>query len=154
MKPIALNTGVGEIMAPQTLVASLVIAPDGSIAVDSGALHGRSQLESGLSFVGSRKELTNPRCAWLVWVAVELDSADRPHHYKGIAVSELWMDAAGTTGYKSVTDSVNRMTEAMRGGLNLKTLDPGAAAGIGRQLQALDADVWERSPAALREALG
>jgi len=153
MKPIALNSGVGEIMATQTLVASLVLSPDGSLAVDSGALHGRSELEQALTFAKSRSELNHPQCAWVVWVAVELDSADRPHHYKGVAVSALWVDAASNTGYKSVTESVNRMSEAMRGGVNVNMLDGKAKALIGERLRALDEDVWDRSSASFREAL-
>jgi len=49
--PIPLTTGLGEIMAPGTLLTTLVLSPDGKISIEPGALHGRSELESRLQWV-------------------------------------------------------------------------------------------------------
>ena len=49
-KAIPLSTGVGEMMAPQTLLTVLILSPLGEIKLDPGALHGRSEIESSLRF--------------------------------------------------------------------------------------------------------
>ncbi len=58
MKSVALSTGLGEIMAPGTLVTVLMLSPDGTITVEPGALHGRSALEQSLQLVSRRDQLT------------------------------------------------------------------------------------------------
>ena len=155
MRPITLTTGLGEVMAPQTLVTALIVAPDGAVVVDPGALHGRSIVESSiLRFVGQRNQVTNAQRYWCVWVAVELDSADHPIRYRGVTASGLWVDPVNQLGYKVLAEAVNRMSQAMQGVVNLKALEAKDRAAIGQQLHALNEDVWERSPTALMEALG
>ena len=154
MKPVALTTGLGEVMEPGTLVTALILSPEGRISVEPGALHGRSEVESSLQFAQKRDQLAGATTFWFVWVAVELDGTSRPVRYKGVAVSELLVDQASRAGYRSVTENVNRMSEAMRGGINLKTLDERAKSLIREQLIAVGASVWDRSAPTLKEALG
>ena len=153
MKAVGLSTGLGEIMAPQTLVTALILSPEGVITVDSGALHGRSAIEGPLRFVQKPDQVPNAQVWWMVWVAVELDAANTPVRYKGVAVSELWVDPSRQVGCKILAESVNRMAEAMRGGVNLKTLDAKSRALIQQQLALLSPDAWERSAQSLKEAL-
>ena len=153
MKSVALRSGLGEVVAPQTLLTSLVLAPDGAITLDPGALHGRSAIEHSVQFVPQRTQLANPQCYWLIWVAVELDASDQPLRYKGLAVSELWIDGTNRLGYKVLAEHVNRMSEALRGGVNLKSLDANARALIARQLTTVSTEVWERSAMSLKDAL-
>ena len=153
MKPVPLSTSLGELMAPQTLVTALLISPDGTIALEPGALHGRSQLEGRLRFVSRREELREPQRHWFIWVAVELDDANQPVRYKGLAASELWVDPGQQAGYKVLAESINRMSEAMRGGVNLKTLGAGEKRLIAQQLAALSAEAWERSAQPLKDEL-
>ena len=153
MKTVPLTTGLGEIMEPGTLMVVLVLSPDGTVTSDSGALHGRSQLESSLQFVQKREQIHDPQVYRLIWIAVEIDPAQAPICYKGIAASELLVDTKKALGYKSLADSVNRMSEAMRGGANLKTLDPNGRTLVRQQLMSLGSEVWERSSQLFREAL-
>ncbi|MDP3722573.1 MAG: YwhD family protein [Candidatus Omnitrophota bacterium] len=153
-KPIPLTTGLGEVAAPGTLLTTLILSPDGAISVDPGALHGRSAIEQAIRFVPARDQLPNARCSWVIWVAVELDASNAPVRYKGLAVSELWVDPVAKAGYKVLAESVNRMSEALRGGLNLTGLDERARTLVRQQLMALSADLWERSARELKEALG
>ncbi len=153
MKPITLSTGLGEILAPQTLMVSLVLSADGTIRADPGAIHGRSELEQSLCLVQQREQVPNPATAWFVWVAVELDSTNRPVRYKGIAVSEFFLDPQAGVGCKSLAESVNRMDEAMRGGINLKTLSLRERSSIAGQLMALGTELWERSEPRFKEAM-
>ena len=151
--PIPLTTGLGEIMAPRTLLTALLLTPDGTISVEPGALHGRSELESRLQWVREKEQLTDPRLVWLVWVAVELDASNVPVRYKGVASSELWVDREQRVGYKVLAEHVNRMAEALRGGINLKTLGAKEKALIAQQLRSVGSDVWERSADNLKDAL-
>ena len=140
-------------MAPQTLVMALVLAPDGTVTIEPGALHGRSTIESALRFVQKREELTDAQTYWFVWVAIELDAANQPVRYKGLAASELWVDPTRRLGYKSVAESVNRMAEAMRGGVNLKRLGLKEHSAVREQLVSLSAEGWTRSSPSLKDAL-
>jgi len=150
---IPLKTGLGEVMAPGTLVTALVLTPDGTIRVDPGLLHGRSEIETHLQWVRQKDELANPHVVWLVWVAVELDSSNTPVRYKGIAASELWVDRERRLGYKVLAEHVNRMAEALRGGINLKTLGAQERVLIAQQLRSLGSEVWERTADNLKAAL-
>lgn len=152
MTTIPLSTGLGEIMAPQTLITALIFSPDGTVSVEPGALHGRSAVEQSVQFVTSRDELKNAQVHWVVWVAAELDAANQPLRYNGVAASELWIDPATKQGYKVLAESVNRMAEAMRGGVNLKTLDRSSRQLIKQQLVSLGPEVWERSAQTLQGA--
>jgi len=152
-KIVPLSTGPGEIIAPQTLMIPFLLSPDGSICADPGALHGRSQVESSVQLVRERSQVVNPQVYWLIWVAVELDGTNQPIRYKGLAASELWIDLDRKVGYKVLAEHVNRMSEAMRGGVNLKTLDATAKSKITQQLISLDSQVWERTAPSLKEAL-
>jgi len=152
---IPLSIGGGEILAPQTLVTTLILSHDGTIQLDAGALHGRSLVESRCHFVRRSEELTgSPAQCWFVWVAVELDDQQRPFRYKGIAASEWWVEPATGRAYKSVAENVNRIDETLRGGINLKALNANARALIVQQLAALDPGAWARTGTALKEALG
>ena len=152
-KTVPLTTGLGEVMAPQTLLTVLILAPDGTMTVDPGALHGRSEIENAVRFVQRRDQVPNAQVYWLIWVAVELDTSNAPMRYKGIGVSELWIDPVHKIGYKSLAESVNRMSEAMRGGITLKTLDARAKTLIRERLIALGAEIFERSSQSFKEAL-
>ena len=152
-KTIPLSSGVGEIMAPQTLVAALILSPDGTIKVDAGALHGRSEIEQTLRMASSRGEPSSAKIYWFLWVAVELDGSNAPVRYKGIAASELFVDPATGVGYKMLTEQVNRMAEAMRGGVNLKTIGASERAAIRRYLMNFSSGVWEQSADTFKGAL-
>ena len=153
MKSVPLTVGLGEIVAPGALLTALILAPDGTIALDPGALHGRSELEQSLQIAPTFDQVQNAQVYWIVWVAVELDEPETPVRYTGVAVSELWVDPAQKIGYKVLAEHVNRMAEALRGGLNLKTLGAHERALIARQLALLGPAVWERTADALKGAL-
>lgn len=151
--PIPLSTGLGEIMAPQTLVTALILTPDGKVKVDPGALHGRSELEGQLTMVPTRERVGEGQSYWIVWVAVELDAANQPVRYKGVSVCELWVNRQARTGYKSLAEHVNRMAEAMRGGVNLGKLSPDARQAAKQQLVSISGELWDRTAEPLKQAL-
>ena len=149
---IPLTTGFGEVLAPETLVTVLIAAPDGTIALDPGALHGRSKIEQGLRFVATRDQVPNGERYWLIWVAVALDSHNTLIRYKGVAVSECWVDGQAKLAYKNLPESVNRMSEVLRGDVNLKPLDADTRARVRQHLISMWPELWDQSHASFREA--
>lgn len=154
MKAISLSSGAGEVMAPHTLMTVLVLSPDGTLTLDPGALHGRSEIEHSLRLAKRREEIPSTQTYWFIWVAVELDPIDLPLRYKGMAASELFVDTQSRTAYKNLSEHVNQMSRALRGELNIETLNGKAKAAIAQQLKQLDATAWDRSASSLKEALG
>ena len=150
---IDLSKGLGEVMAPQTMVTALVATPDGRVWLDPGALHGRSRIEGEHEFVKSREAVGEGQACWVVWVAIELDASNQPVRLKGASVSEMLLNPATHIGYKSVAEGVNCMSEAMRGGVNVGRLPPSLHEPIARQLRAIGDELWARAPEALRAAL-
>lgn len=152
-QPIPLSSGLGEVMAPQTLVTALTVAPSGDIKLDAGALHGRSELEAGVRFVRQKHELPNARPAWIVWVAIELDRANQPMRYHGLTASELALDLEQGLGYKSLADHVNRISEAIRGVVNIERLPASLKPALRQQLHSIGQALWEGSPSQLKHSL-
>jgi hypothetical protein len=150
---ISLSSKIGEVMAPQTLVTALTVDLDGRVRLDAGALHGRSELESGFTWVARRDQVSQPQTCWIVWVAIELDAAERPVRYKGLAVCELAVDPQTCAAHKSLAEHINRISDAMRGSVAVSTLPAPIRQGVREQLQALDASVWQAAPDPLRSAL-
>ena len=152
-QPVPLTTGLGEVMAPQTLVTALIVSPDGSVKLDPGVLHGRSEMESRLEMAPQKSLVGEGQSIWVVWVAIELDQANAPLRYKGMAVSELWVNLQQRLGYKSMAEQVNRMSEAMRGGVNVARLTPQNRTAVKQKLLSVGAEVWERSAGEIKDAL-
>lgn len=151
---VPLSQGVGEVMAPQTLLTAFVVSPGATISLDPGALHGRSEVERSIRLAPRREDLADARRYWFVWVAIELDGSGGLLCYKGVAVSELWVDEAKRVGYKALAGQVNRIAEALRGGVNLNALDHAGVELVRRQLVAVGSDLWRRSAQPLKAALG
>ncbi len=152
-RSIPLSTGVGEVTAPHTLMIALIINPDGTVTLDPGALHGRSEIESAVNWVSSKELVSQGQSWWVVWIAAELDATNQPARYKGLSVGELVIDRQRQVGYKSVAGQVNRMSEAMRGVVSASRLSSEVRRRVKAQLISLGASLWEASPEALRRAL-
>jgi len=153
-KPILLSSSAGEIVAPQTMATALIVGPDGSVTLDAGILHGRSALEAGLRMAAKRDELKEAQTYRIVWIAVELDAANQPRHFKGLSVADILVDPVQKIGFKSVAQQVNRMSEAIRGDVKVDALAPPVRQLVKQQLVAMGQGLWDRSPDALKQALG
>ena len=148
-----LAAGLGEAAAPGILLTALILSPDGTVVVDPGALHGRSELEQSLQIAPAFDQVTDAQVYRIVWVAVELDGTDAPVRYAGVSVSELWVDPVRKVGYKMLAEHVNRMTDAMRGGSSVHTLGAHERSLVAQQLASLSPALWERTADALKGAL-
>jgi len=140
-------------MAPQTLMTAFIVTPHGEVKLDVGALHGRSEIESQVELVRQKDQVTDGKTYGIVWVAVELDSANKPVRYKGLSVCELLVNQERRIGYKNLAEHVNRMAEAIRGGVNVGRLQPEARTAVKQQLVSIKSDLWERSSYSFKQAL-
>ena len=152
-RPVPLSTKLGELMGPQTFVTAVVIGPDGTAQLDPGALHGRSELESRYQFVQKRELVEDARSCWIVWVALEMEAANQPRAYKGLSVSGFVIDLKRRVAYKSLSQHVNQMSNAMQGSVAVDQLTPHTRQLVKDQLLAISPQLWERSPEALKQAL-
>lgn len=152
MGVIPLSTKLGELMGPHTFVTSIVVDEAGKAALDPGALHGRSQFEKRFQFVPRKDAIQHGQSCWVVWVAVEADSADQPQRYKGATVSTVVVDPQRQTAYKSLAQQVNQIGRAMQGHLTLDPLNVETKLKLKEQLMALSPQLWERSSEALKQA--
>ncbi len=154
MQPVPLSAKLGEVMAPNTLVTALVLSPDGDVVLDAGALHGRSAVEGPVAeWVKRREDAGHAASYWMIWVAVELDAAQQPLRYLGIAASEVLINAQDRLGYKSVAGQVNRMAEAMQGRVSLEPLSFVERQRLREELIRLDPEAWERSASLVKDTL-
>lgn len=152
-RPMALSHRVGEVMAPGTLVTALLMSPSGEVKLDPGVLHGRSELEESLTMMAKRDLVGDGQTWQVVWVAIELDQAGTPVRYKGLSVAEILVNASKRVGYKSLAEHVNRMSEAMRGGVNVAKLTVQVRPIVARQLMSIGAEWWDHATDALKQAL-
>ncbi len=170
--PISLSNNIGEIMAPGTLVTALTavarpsacdtsspagIGPARSssawdVRLDPGALHGRSELEQRFHF-GPKQSVCEASSCWIVWLAIELDAANRPVRYKGASLCELLVNSQTKAAYKSMAEHVNRMSEAMRGEVRVERLPVDIRRAVREQLMAIGSELWQQASETFRAAI-
>ena len=153
LSPVRLTAELGEIVSPGALLTALILSPDGAVALDPAALHGRSEIEQSLQVAPAFDRIQNAQTYWMIWVAAELDDAGILVRYAGLTASELWVDPVEKIGYKLLADHVNRMADAVRGDCNLRMLSARERALIAAQLASLGPGAWARTSNALKEAL-
>ncbi|HEY8484576.1 MAG TPA: YwhD family protein [Longimicrobiales bacterium] len=138
--------------APATRVSlHAVLVRDGEAHFDDGALHGRSLVEAGIEWVGSKEELEAPERWGVVWVAVTHD-AGGSRAYSGLVANELWVDPLARRGFKDLARHVNGMDEATNGRVDLGALRPGEREALRRALVAEDPEAWDRASLAVVQA--
>lgn len=127
--------------------ASLVgiIFTEGGAVIDNGALHGRSSVEAGVEFVEEREAVENPRRVAMVWLAREGD----PHNlggYLGLVAVEMVIDLEAGRGWKNLAEHSNRMTDAVRGTVDVGLLSPEEREQVRSLLDALDPESLQAAP--------
>jgi len=140
--------GAGTIDLSQV---SSVIIDRGEAYIDIGAMHAKSRVERGIRFTANKEEVPNGRPVWVVWVAVDRD--EHGFFYGGIASCEMLIDEEARIGWKILADHVNRMDAAIKRKVMLDNLGPAEKAALRKLLVEHNAQWWERSPQALKDAL-
>jgi hypothetical protein len=157
-KPNALNIvssnvnhkGFGAGSIDLNNVSSIIIDGDEAY-LDNGALHAKSKVEKGIKFSPNPEDTPNGRTCWLVWVAV--DRKEDGSYYAGLTACEMRIDTEARRGWKLLVDHVNRMDAAMKRKVMVDGLNDKEKTLLREQLIGHNAEWWERSDEALKEAL-
>ena len=143
--PVAGPSGAG------VSLFGIVFTGEGAV-VDNGSLHGRSSVEVGVEFVDERESLGSPRRVSLVWLARE----GPPHDlqgYLGLVAVEMVIDQGAGRGWKDLAEHTNRMTDAIRGTVDVGVLTEDERGQVRSLLEALDSERLQAASHIL-EALG
>ena len=129
-----------------------ILVKDGQARVDDAVLHGRSDVERGIRFAADAASLV-PDERWSV-VFVAMKKGPEGLHYHGASAAPLWIDRGARRGYRDIARSVNCMSDAIAGLVELRELGEGDRRAVAAVLRERGRDVWEHTPPARRRLLG
>ncbi len=136
---------------PDGVVSVLGIVFEGDLAtLDNAALHARSHLEAGILF--SEEAAARGRGEHVAYVWVVYPGQGLAPRYHGACSVDLWIDSASKTGFKRPLDHVNRMSEAVRGRIDVAALNPAQRASLAALLSGFSPRAWESSSEEFRKA--
>ena len=125
-------------------IFGIIFTENGSV-IDNGSLHGRSAVEAGVEFVAERETLENPRRVPLVWLARE-GHPQELKGYLGLVAVEMVIDHEAGRGWKNLAEHANRMTDAVRGEVDVGALTAVERAQVRSLLEELDAEQLQAAP--------
>lgn len=131
---------------------SSVIIDQGEAYIDIGAMHAKSKIERGIKFLPNKDDVpAGGRQCWIVWVAV--DRGETGSYYAGATACEMIVNPEARRGWKILADHVNKLDYALKRRYMLSELGEDDKAALKKLLIEHNAEWWENSPAALKEAL-
>jgi hypothetical protein len=132
---------------------SAVLIDGEQIFLDNGAIHGKSQVERGIDFRSARspEDVPDGRVVDVIWVTLKRYESGSGYH--GIASAQLFIDANKRIGYKPMGSLVNQMDRAVKGMIELSTLSPEKRQRLAAFLAQFREDLWENTPAEVKEKL-
>ena len=125
-------------------IFGIIFTENGSV-IDNGSLHGRSAVEAGVEFVAERETLENPRRVPLVWLARE-GHPQELKGYLGLVAVEMVIDHEAGRGWKNLAEHANRMTDAVRGEVDVGALTAVERAQVRSLLETVDSDSLQAAP--------
>ncbi len=133
-----------------TLVGVLV--KDGDARVDDAVLHGRSDIERGIRFFSSPDGIAAGERWSVVFVAMKRGADGLMYH--GASLAPLLIDRPARRGYRDIARSVNCMSDAIAGQVELDGLPEDDLRAVADVLRGRGRDVWLRTPETTRRLLG
>ncbi|SFU38784.1 YwhD family protein [Alicyclobacillus macrosporangiidus] len=144
-------TGKSKHSSDDALRGLSAVFVDGErVFIDNGAIHAKSNLERGLTFVKNREEVPNPRDVWVFWITLRRGPDGQGYH--GAMPFRLWVDEAAGVGFKSLAEQVNKMEKAVKGQVDLTGVPDEVVARVGGFLKQLRPDLWDHAGEAFRTA--
>ncbi len=117
-----------------------ILIKDGEVRVDDAVLHGRSDVERGIRFSGTSDGLT-PDERWTV-VFVAMKKGPEGLAYQGASCAPLWIDREHRRGYRDIPRSVNAMSDAIAGLVDVAELSDQDRKALAEVLRERGRDVW------------
>lgn len=138
-------TGAGErpTSLGQIRIGAIVLH-GGRARVDHGALHGRSEIESGLEV---RDGPPAGERAALVWVAF------RGGTFHGLGASVIFVNRDLKAVFRTSAQQANQMAAAARGDVAVAELSETELATLRAFLQSCEPVLWDSAPAPFKAAL-
>lgn len=130
-------------------LSAVLIDGDG-IFIDNGAIHAKSRLEKGITFVKTQQEVPNGREVLGFWIT--LHRFDGKQGFYGAMPFSIWIDADAQLGYKSLAHQVNGMDRAVKGQIDVTGVSDDVMRRVGEFLQKLRPDLWENAAPEFRAA--
>lgn len=128
-----------------------IIVRDGVAKVDDAVLHGRSDIERGIRFTQDRAAVTGGDVYHVVYVAMR--GADGGLYYQGACAVELLIDRPNRRGFRDIAASVNRISDAVDGEVDLGAMSHPDREALVALLEERGRDVWQRTPESVRQRL-
>ncbi|MCZ8522945.1 MULTISPECIES: YwhD family protein [Paenibacillus] len=144
------HRGYGQGSIDLSQLSGVIIDGD-EVYLDDGTLHAKSKIEKGIKFTVNADEVPNGRPCWIVWVAVDFKEDGK--YYAGVTSCAMTVDTEARRGWKILADHVNRMDYALKRRVMVDNLGEAEKAKLRTFLAEWDPGMWERSEAALKEAL-
>ncbi|MCF8565369.1 YwhD family protein [Alicyclobacillus tolerans] len=129
---------------------SAVLVNGNDIFIDNGAIHAKSRLERGLTYVKRREEIENAREVIGFWIT--LHRFDQGQGYYGAMPFRLYIDEAAQKVYKSLAEQVNGMDKAVHGQVQVEDVPQEVRTRVGEFLKTVRSDLWEQAQDTFRTA--
>jgi len=129
---------------------SAVLVDGDEVFIDNGAIHAKSRIERGITFVKKREEVQNPREVLGFWIT--LHRFEGQQGFYGAQPFRLYLDAEAGLGFKSLSEQVNGMDKAVKGEVNVTDIALETVRQVSLFLQQLRPDLWERAGDNFRNA--
>lgn len=128
---------------------SAVLVDGEAVFIDNGAIHAKSRVEKGITFVKDKTLVEHPRDVWCFWVTLKRreGGVQGYHAIQGFAME---IDAAKSNGFKNLSDSVNKMDHVVKG-LSSLTDVPEAVKVKLHQFLKSRTELWEHASDNFRE---
>lgn len=120
------------------------------VFIDNGAIHAKSRLERGVTWVKTASEVVSGRMIQGIWIT--LHRFEHGQGYYGAMPFSLFIDENAHVGYKNLTEQVNHMDKAVRGTVKVDELDNETRLRIGSFLAMVREDLWTHASEEFRAA--
>lgn len=132
---------------------SSVFVDGEQVFIDNGAIHGKSQIERGVTFVRKLEEVPNPRTVWGFWITLHRFEGGVQGYY-GAMPFPIQLDGEAQVGFKSLAQQVNHMERAVKGQVDLSDVDSAVKKRLANYLQSIRPELWTNAAPTFLEAFG
>lgn len=129
---------------------SAVLVDANDVFIDNGAMHAKSKVEQGITFVKDREEVEAGREVWCFWLTL-LRREGGVQGYKAIQGFPMYIDATAKKGFKVLSESVNKMDKVVKGQIDLSGVPEDVQQKLRRFLEAREV-LWNEAEPSFRDA--
>jgi len=129
---------------------SAVLVDGDEVYIDNGAIHAKSRVEQGITFVKERDELESPREIWCFWLTL-VRREGGAQGYKAMQGFPMYIESESKRGYKLLSESVNKLDKVVKGQMDLSAVPQEVVAKVRAFLQSATTP-WDNAFPEFREA--